>query len=93
MPCISLYADGNFDSSDSCSTESLLLIGCGVLIPATTSSPCALIRYSPYNSLMPLDGFLVNATPVPDLSFRFPKTIVCTVAPVPNESGILLIFL
>ena len=44
---ISLNPLGNFDSSDSCSTISLFLIGWGVLIPATTSSPCAFIKYSP----------------------------------------------
>ena len=55
---------------------SLLDIGCGVLMPATTSSPCALSKYSPKSSFVPSDGFLVNATPVPDLSFKLPNTIV-----------------
>ena len=62
-------------------------------MPATTSSPCAFIKYSPYNSFIPFDGFLVKATPVPDLSLRLPKTIAWIVAPVPHSSGILLIFL
>ena len=47
-----------------------------VLIPATTSSPCAFMRYSPDSSLVPSVSFLVNTTPVA-LSFpMFPNTIV-----------------
>ena len=47
----------------------------GVLLPATTSSPCALIKYSPKNLFSPVEGFLVNATPVAQLSPIFPKTM------------------
>ena len=48
----------------------------GVLVPATTSSPCALIKYSPKTSFFPVDGFLVKATPVAQSSPIFPNTIV-----------------
>jgi len=47
----------------------------GVLIPATISSPCAFNRTSPNILFSPVDGFLVNKTPVPDLSLKFPNTI------------------
>ena len=40
---------------------------CGVRTPATTSSPCALIRNSPISSFSPVAGSRVNATPVPDV--------------------------
>ena len=50
-------------------------MGAGVLIPATTSSPCALIKYSPKKIFSPVDGSLVKQTPVPELSPVFPKTI------------------
>ena len=49
---------------------------CGVLTPATTSSPCAFIRYSPYSFFSPVAGFLENATPVPDVLPIFPNTII-----------------
>ncbi len=35
-------------------------------MPATTSSPCASARNSPYRPDSPVDGFRVNATPVPE---------------------------
>ena len=35
-----------------------------------------IIKYSPYNSFLPVEGNLVKATPVPEFSFKFPKTIV-----------------
>ena len=47
----------------------------GVLIPATISSPCALSKTSPKILSSPVEGFLVNSTPVPDFSLRFPNTI------------------
>jgi len=47
-------------------------------VPATTSSPCAFIRISPKNSLLPLEGLRVKPTPVPLVSPRLPKTMLCT---------------
>ena len=47
----------------------------GVLVPATTSSPCALIKYSPKTSFFPVDGFLVKATPVAQSLPIFPNTM------------------
>ena len=66
-------------------------IGNGVLKPATTSSPWAFIRYSPYNSFFPVEGNLVKATPVPDFSFKFPNSIVWIVAPVPSVVSLITI--
>ena len=43
-------------------------MGWGVRTPATTSSPWALIRYSPKIPFSPVAGFLVKATPVPEVS-------------------------
>ena len=40
-------------------------IGSGVRMPATTSSPCALTRNSPYRRRSPVDGSRVKQTPVP----------------------------
>ena len=62
-------------------------IGCGVRTPATTSSPCAFMRYSPYSPFSPVDGFLENATPVPEVSPILPKTIICTLTAVPQSPG------
>jgi hypothetical protein len=42
-------------------------MGDGVRTPATTSSPCALIRYSPISFLAPVAGLRVKATPVPEV--------------------------
>ncbi len=61
-------------------------------MPATTSSPCALGRYSPYRILSPVDGLRVNATPDPEVSPMFPKTIACTLQAVPQAAGMLCIF-
>ena len=61
--------------------------GCGVRMPATTSSPCALARNSPYSSFAPVDGLRVNATPVPERSPLLPKTICTTLTAVPMSSG------
>ena len=41
-------------------------MGEGVRIPATTSSPWALIRYSPISFFSPVAGLRVKATPVPE---------------------------
>ncbi len=57
-------------------------------MPATTSSPCALGRYSPKNFLSPVDGLRVKATPVAQSSPMLPKTIDCTFTAVPQTSGI-----
>ena len=65
-------------------------IGCGVRTPATTSSPCALIRNSPINFFSPVAGSLVKATPVPDSSDQLPNAISCTLTAVPQENGISL---
>ena len=62
----------------------------GVRMPATTSSPCAFGRYSPYNSFAPVSWFLVNATPVPESDPMLPNTIIWTFAAVPRWCGILL---
>ena len=43
----------------------IFAIGIGVRTPATTSSPCALIRNSPISFFSPVAGSRVNATPVP----------------------------
>ena len=57
-------------------------------MPATTSSPWALTRNSPKKRRSPVEGSRVNATPVPEVSPRFPKTIACTVTAVPQSLGI-----
>src|SRR5438034_11722 len=64
----------------------------GVRIPATTSSPWAFDKNSPNSCFSPVEGFRVNATPVPESGPMFPKTIVCTFAAVPRSWGILLKF-
>ncbi len=64
----------------------------GVRIPATTSSPCALERYSAKNFFSPVEGFRVKPTPVPEFSPMFPKTIAWTLQAVPRLWGILLSF-
>ena len=48
---------------------------CGVRMPATTSSPWALIRNSPYSFASPVDGLRVNATPVAEVWPILPNTI------------------
>lgn len=64
----------------------------GVRMPATTSSPCALIRYSPVKISSPVAGSRVKATPVAEVFPMFPKTIACTFTAVPHSSGILFSF-
>jgi len=60
--------------------------GCGVRMPATTSSPCALIRYSPYTPGSPVDGSRVKQTPVAERSPLLPNTICITFTAVPRSS-------
>ena len=56
-------------------------------VPATTSSPCASNRTSPYSTGSPVAGLRVNATPVAESAPRLPNTIACTVTAVPRSSG------
>ena len=56
-------------------------------MPATTSSPWALVRYSPNRTFSPVFGSRVNATPVPESSPMLPKTIVTTLTAVPRSCG------
>ncbi len=53
-------------------------------MPATTSSPCALVRNSPYSSLAPVEGLREKQTPVAEVSPRLPNTICCTLTAVPR---------
>ena len=64
-------------------------MGRGVRTPATTSSPCALIRYSPYSFLSPVEGLREKATPLPESSPMLPKTIVWILTAVPRLWSIL----
>ena len=64
----------------------------GVRMPATTSSPCALIRYSPIGASSPVAPSRVNATPVPDSSPMLPYTIEQTLTAVPSRPVTLLIW-
>ena len=59
-------------------------MGEGVRTPATTSSPWALIRYSPNRAFSPVAGLRVKATPVPELP-ELPKTMDCTLTAVPQS--------
>src|SRR5260370_7099284 len=56
-------------------------------MPATTSSPCAFARKSPYGRASPVAGSRVNATPVPESSPLLPNTIVWTFTAVPRPAG------
>ncbi len=60
----------------------------GVLMPATTSSPCAFIRNSPYSFFSPVEGLRVKATPVPESLPMLPNTMACTLTAVPQSPGI-----
>ena len=60
----------------------------GVRTPATTSSPCALMRYSPLKISSPVAASRVNATPVAEVLPILPNTIACTFTAVPHSSGI-----
>lgn len=59
--------------------------GEGVRTPATTSSPWALIRYSPNRAFSPVAGLRVKATPVPELSPELPNTMDWTLTAVPQS--------
>ncbi len=63
------------------------VMSCGVRMPATTSSPWALTRNSPYRRLSPVEGLRVKATPVADVSPILPNTIACTLTAVPQDAG------
>ena len=63
-------------------------IFCGVRMPATTSSPWALVRYSPKRTFSPVFGSRVKATPVPESSPMLPKTMVTTLTAVPRSWAI-----
>ena len=67
-----------------------VVIASGVRMPATTSSPWALVRYSPKSTFSPVFGLRVKATPVPESSPMLPKTIVTTLTAVPRSWPILL---
>ena len=66
----------------------MVSMGRGVRMPATTSSPWAFIRYSPYSFFSPVEGLRVKATPVPQSSPMLPKTMPCTLTAVPQSPGI-----
>ena len=65
-------------------------MGEGVRVPATTSSPWALVRYSPKSTRSPVFGSRVKATPVPESAPRLPNTMATTFTAVPRSCGILL---
>ena len=78
-------------SSSACeSGKSFAIASSGTVarMPATTSSPCAFARKSPYGRFSPVAGSRVNATPVPESSPLLPNTMVCTFTAVPRSSGI-----
>ena len=77
MPSSSLWMRGN----SSARAES----GSVLRMPATTSSPWALTRKSPYSPLVPVAGSRVKPTPVPELSSRLPNTMACTLTAVPRS--------
>ena len=62
-------------------------IGFGVRTPATTSSPWAFGRYSPYRVFSPLAGSRVNATPLALAAPRLPNTMAWMFTAVPHERG------
>src|SRR6266550_656026 len=86
MRVSSLNASGIAISIDALSEPDSLraysVMSCGVRMPATTSSPCALIRNSPYSLLSPVEGLRVNATPVAEVSPILPNTMACTLTAV-----------
>ena len=63
------------------------LMGIGVRMPETTSSPCAFIRYSPKKACSPVAGLRVKPTPVPEVSPMLPKTMHCTLTAVPAKTN------
>ncbi len=71
-------------------TSAIFAIGIGVRTPATTSSPWAFMRNSPMSRFSPVAGSRVNATPVPELLFKLPNAIICTLTAVPQLYGMSL---
>ena len=69
------------------SSDSISASGWGVRMPATTSSPWAFRRYSPYSSGSPVEGLRVKATPVAESSPMLPNTICTTLTAVPRSSA------
>ena len=61
------------------------LIGSGVRIPATTSSPWLLARNSPNSPGSPVAGLRVNTTPEPESADKLPNTMDCTTTAVPRS--------
>ena len=61
-------------------------IGSGVRVPATTSSPWASTRNSPYRPGWPVAGLRLKQTPVAERASRLPKTISITLTAVPSSS-------
>ncbi len=60
-------------------------------MPATTSSPWALTRYSPYIAFSPVPGSRVKPTPVEQSFPMLPNTMVTTLTAVPLAmSGVIL---
>ena len=80
------YTSGMASSSVVPGRSDALLMGSGVRMPATTSSPCASGSHSPKMPDAPVLGFLVNATPVPEVCPLLPKTMACTFTAVPVSS-------
>jgi hypothetical protein len=65
--------------------------GLGVRMPATTSSPWALVRYSPYITFSPVPGSRVKPTPVAESSPMLPNTMATTLTAVPLAmAGVIL---
>ena len=77
MPCISAHF-----------CEPALVICCGVRIPATTSSPCALTSHSPLKTSSPVAASRLKQTPVADVLPMLPNTIAITETAVPHSAGI-----
>mmetsp|Transcript_24141 Transcript_24141/g.91101 ORF Transcript_24141/g.91101 Transcript_24141/m.91101 type:complete len:360 (+) Transcript_24141:1168-2247(+) len=67
-------------------------MGRGEREPLTTSSPCALNRYSPKSMSSPVEGLRVKSTPVPESSSRLPYTMAITLTAVPRRPVISLIW-
>ncbi len=63
------------------------LIGSGVRMPATTSSPWLLDRNSPNSSRSPVTGLRVNTTPEPESPLRLPNTMDWMTTAVPRSCG------
>jgi len=64
-------------------SRSISATGLGVRMPATTSSPWALTRYSPNSAFSPVAGLRVKPTPVALSLPMLPNTMVTTLTAVP----------